>query len=304
LCLQYLTFDCFESDIGQDELEDFATNGYFVLQDYAIANWSHHLRAMVESGQLLIAGDLEAHDAMRELDDALTDFANNYDQDLSQVPVIASYEETCKAFKECNFYPSLQLVWSHICVHKEKGFDARDDVSLKSLSDALALNRKLLEDLTSSRGLLVDRETRLNSLYGNKRYKCPKVTCVYFHEGYKDAKSRDMHINRHDRPFRCTFPDCSVAEFGFGSSKELERHERLFHPRISDTAMTFPTPKAVVAQTKWACHICPKRFTRGFHLRSHIRTHTAERPFPCSECGKTFTRANDRKRHEKIHERR
>ena len=304
LCLQYLTFDCFESDVDQEDLEDLATNGYFVLQDYAIANWSHHLRAMVEFKQQLFTGDLEAQEAMIELDYALTDFANNYDEDLSQEPIIGSYEEACETFKECNFYQSLLLVWSHICIHEEKGFDARNDVSLKSLRDAVARNRKLLEDLTSSRNLLVDKEKRLKSLYGDKRYKCPKVTCFFFHEGFKDAKSRNMHINRHDRPFRCNFPDCSGADFGFRSSKELEKHERHFHPRADDRALTFAIPKTVVANTRWACHICPKRFTRGFHLKSHIRTHNAERPFACSECGRAFTRANDRKRHEKIHERR
>lgn len=49
------------------------------------------------------------------------------------------------------------------------------------------------------------------------------------------------------------------------------------------------------------CTLCPKRFTRAYNLRSHLRTHTDERPFVCSVCGKAFARQHDRKRHEGLH---
>lgn len=49
------------------------------------------------------------------------------------------------------------------------------------------------------------------------------------------------------------------------------------------------------------CTLCPKRFTRAFNLRSHLLTHTDERPFVCTVCGKAFARYNDRKSHEFLH---
>ncbi|KAF2127353.1 hypothetical protein P153DRAFT_296149 [Dothidotthia symphoricarpi CBS 119687] len=49
------------------------------------------------------------------------------------------------------------------------------------------------------------------------------------------------------------------------------------------------------------CTLCPKRFTRAYNLRSHLRTHTDERPFVCTHCGKAFARQHDRKRHEGLH---
>jgi Zinc finger, C2H2 type len=314
LCLQYLTFACFDVETTQEQLQDLAVQGYFVFQDYAVANWSHHLLNMVEIGHQLFAESLEAQrelqeevqEAVQELNDALWEFTSAYDDDLLEEPIDKSSEETCEAFRQYGFYYSLQLVWSHAHLHQQKDFEARNDVSLKALGNMLVRNRKLLEDLTSFPALLAqEQQEDVAAFYGDKRYKCPKVTCYYFHEGFKDAKSRDRHINRHDRPFRCTFPDCSVADFGFGSSKELEKHARLFHPSTEDMCMTFAAPKAApVATSKWVCHICSKRFTRNFHLTSHIRAHRAERPFTCSECGKAFTRANDCRRHEKIHARR
>ena len=49
------------------------------------------------------------------------------------------------------------------------------------------------------------------------------------------------------------------------------------------------------------CNLCPKKFTRAYNLRSHLRTHTDERPFVCTICGKAFARQHDRKRHEGLH---
>ena len=49
------------------------------------------------------------------------------------------------------------------------------------------------------------------------------------------------------------------------------------------------------------CTLCPKKFTRAYNLRSHLRTHNAERPFVCTVCGKAFARQHDRKRHEGLH---
>ncbi|KAI8098677.1 uncharacterized protein BX664DRAFT_319328 [Halteromyces radiatus] len=46
---------------------------------------------------------------------------------------------------------------------------------------------------------------------------------------------------------------------------------------------------------------CQKVFTRHYNLTSHMRTHTAERPFACTTCQRRFARQHDRNRHEKLH---
>jgi hypothetical protein len=235
----------------------------------------------------------------------MDEFTSRYDDDILQSSIIDMAEQDCEPFRKYRFYENLLHVWNHIYRHHEKGSEVRNDISIKALSDALFRNRKLLEDLPSLNLPSYSAENKnLSTFYGDKRFKCPKITCFYFHEGFKDAKSRDQHINRHDRPFNCIFPDCSIAEFGFASNKDLEKHMRFFHPDIEDRATTFTAATEPTTSTKWPCNLCGKRFTRGFHQRNHMRSHTGERPFACSECGRAFTRANDCKRHEKIHSRR
>lgn len=305
LCLQYLTFACFDQDISEEKLLEFTIKGYFAFQDYAIANWSHHYCKMVEAGWDLITLDSDTNDAIQELAHAINDFANNYENEILQETIEGSAGNACEAFKECHFYNSLRLLWSHINWHQQRGFDARNDVSLKGLGEALSRSRRLLEDPATPANCSSPQRVDLDSFYGDRRYKCPKLTCFYFHEGFKDANSRLDHVNRHDRPFRCKFPDCSVTDIGFVSSKQLDKHTKSFHPELNDQAAMFAVTNIVPTRArKWTCHLCDKSFTRGFHLRSHIRNHNDQRPFACSSCGKAFTRDNDCKRHQKIHARR
>lgn len=75
----------------------------------------------------------------------------------------------------------------------------------------------------------------------------------------------------------------------------------LAHPNRPGAPANPDTKRVQKHPANFQCHLCPKRFTRAYNLRSHLRTHTDERPFVCSVCGKAFARQHDRKRHEGLH---
>ncbi|KAF2248976.1 hypothetical protein BU26DRAFT_505088 [Trematosphaeria pertusa] len=98
----------------------------------------------------------------------------------------------------------------------------------------------------------------------------------------------------------------SAAEIAFDSI-QAQIGTTMEPPKAKSNGSGDVLPKAKRTQkhpATFQCTLCPKRFTRAYNLRSHLRTHADERPFICSVCGKAFSRQNDRKRHEHIHNRR
>src|SRR2546423_11937708 len=44
-CLRYLTFECFNKNLAEEEIQDFLLKGYYAFGDYAVAHWIDHLTA-------------------------------------------------------------------------------------------------------------------------------------------------------------------------------------------------------------------------------------------------------------------
>lgn len=75
----------------------------------------------------------------------------------------------------------------------------------------------------------------------------------------------------------------------------------------SPRGMTFPTPgqeqtsPSLPGSRKHRCPYCSTEFTRHHNLKSHLLTHSQEKPFVCTECPLRFRRLHDLKRHGKLH---
>jgi len=86
------------------------------------------------------------------------------------------------------------------------------------------------------------------------------------------------------------------------NSNPDESNGRSVSPPSGDPSVgSDATKKGQKHPATFECTLCTKRFTRAYNLRSHLRTHTDERPFVCTVCGKAFARQHDRKRHEGLH---
>ncbi|KAJ3038770.1 hypothetical protein HDV00_000345 [Rhizophlyctis rosea] len=61
------------------------------------------------------------------------------------------------------------------------------------------------------------------------------------------------------------------------------------------------TSAAFLQNRRYPCNVCPKRFSRPSTLKTHMNSHTGERPFKCEpECGWSFTVKSNLKRHRKV----
>ncbi|KAI4592249.1 hypothetical protein KJ359_011402 [Pestalotiopsis sp. 9143b] len=283
--------------------------GFYAFQDYAVSQWFYHIRDVVH----ISAQGLIDEQKSQTFANALDDFTNRYEEsiddmdsppssDASESSRIDAREVTKKASEECEhlkrspFHPMLLNLWIHILKHQRKTTDDRNKPTLKEMEKTLLENRAVVEKLAEEADTIEEREA-LNEYYGRNLYKCPRTLCGLFYEGFDDAKKRKRHIDRHNRPFECTIPGCTMAEVGFISGKDLERHKKNYHSEVS----SFPTLSKKSSEARFDCKICDKKFTRKINLDGHTRSHYGDRPFACQTCGKRFTRVNDLRRHEKLH---
>lgn len=66
--------------------------------------------------------------------------------------------------------------------------------------------------------------------YGQQLYKCPRIYCIYFHEGFVTMAERDSHVKRHDRSHLCKVIGCLYATLGYPKADDLAKHEKAAHP--------------------------------------------------------------------------
>lgn len=288
-CLRYLTLDIFDLDIADVDLRHYALRGDLGFQDYAISAWFMHVKQLIEGKDDFLADDK----LVTMLTHIMDGFVQFYPDTFGPVSMSDNSYHDCRAFRYYPFYESLVRVWSHIISEQRKDIVSRNNVSIALLGQTLLRNRQLLESMA------MEEETGLAMQYGLNIFRCSKLLCFYFHEGFKSAVSRDNHVNSHERPHHCTVENCSTGGMGFVSKTALTQHMRGFHPDECDLSDSFaPVNRRTVTGTQWKCPDCHKSFTRRSILVEHQRTHTGEKPFNCSFCGRRFARKNDVRRHE------
>jgi Zinc finger, C2H2 type len=300
LCLQYLTFECFDTELGKECLRSYIDQSYLAFQEYAVAHWTHHVESSVNCNVHFTSADVS--ESLMEFGTAISEFFSNYEHQLTTVVSNDEPTSRCKQFLNYEWHPRLEVLLRHIELHQQRGIEATDDISIQVLREVFFRNRKELEKVADKLNNKSEEIAKLSMFYGINWFRCSKLSCDYFHEGFPDNKRREQHMNRHDRPFRCTFAGCSGLLFGFDSAKALDKHIKNKHPLAGQ--ITFAKLKdSKPPVSEFVCEICGSVFSRKFNLRTHMRAHTRERPFECTVagCKAAFSRDSDRRRHETAH---
>ncbi|RYP30902.1 hypothetical protein DL767_006034 [Monosporascus sp. MG133] len=318
-CVDYLNLEGFRD--GATRARELFPNGYYALMDYAVPYWIRHL----EIGLSKLEEDHELPEALPESLEAFLDL--HFIPPKKQFYVSQNTVKRLHFFENQPFYERLQT--SIISARKELTFvgEMKQGELALNLSTIVRDIRSQLESLYENTADESER-IKMRQIYGADLYKCPRLSCRFFYNGFASKTQRDQHVDKHLRPFRCDVTGCPSAAMGMSSEKELGKHKKTAHGIDLDDELDFPEEQELHQQkqpqtqnqqpeqatprssrvskppkekrpriTEYPCTHCHKVFNKKFNRDSHLVTHKNERDIPCGICGALFARENDRNRH-------
>ncbi|KAH4922495.1 hypothetical protein HBI23_095700 [Parastagonospora nodorum] len=289
LSISYLSFACFERNIDGKDLEVFISLGCYAFFDYAYAYWSNHLDACARLGNL--QDDLED---IRETVEAFIEM--HWIKPRTKTTVRKPFEERWKPLERNNNLERLVIAGYLAQRTLIASTSPEAGCEVLSLRQTMVKVRKILEQAWTT---TADQD-RFRSIYGDNIFKCPRVNCARFYDGFATQQLRDEHVPKHERLFFCSFQGCVMGKLGCTTLKELQKHETEYHGTFNIDEEELDFPEAPVMKLSFQCSQCDAKFTRKHNLKIHMRKHdaTQQKQFICPSCGKSFARLGDRTRHE------
>lgn len=196
----------------------------YSLLDYATICWTRHLEAGLN--------DAETHEPiMRALAESLEIFVQkHWIEPTRQLVVSQRNRDRISWFEGHEFFE--KLLQSVTSARKQTTFFGnmkKGEVAL-DVGSMVGTIRKQLEKTVGSADSKTVQE--LQEKYSAYFYKCSRISCQFFTTGFQDSGDRDKHIDKHERPFRCTVEACTGYSFGCITSEHLKNHISETHSRV------------------------------------------------------------------------
>ena len=90
----------------------------------------------------------------------------------------------------------------------------------------------------------------------------------------------------------------ALSEPDDNSDSDTGEESNLFEEGIKTKTRNEPIKLGI---QKYKCPFCSKIMAHAGHMKTHILTHTGEKPHTCNECGKAFAQKHNLEHHMMIH---
>jgi len=240
--------------------------------DYAIPNWPQHLKAAIPALK-----DLERNLRLQELLESFVEL--HYVSSNSALAASSTDRDVLQHFKGHSFFEQLLKAYASATKQLKYFGDKSDDHNALDLIKIALHVRNLLEKVVSSAQNKEEQLIKFEVYYGKNVFKCPRMSCRFFNEGFSDQEERAQHLRKHELPFTCTYEGCLRADLGFSSEKALRAHAIQQHEASKQSKARYPSKRDLDSQHNPAifhCKLCPQQFNQYYNLRAHMRKHQAE----------------------------
>jgi len=217
LCLGYLNFRCFDGGLSESEIRAFVWKGYYSFLDYAAVYWLDHLEQWAQK-----PSGLESQTLITKLLESF--LQKHWPKQQPQIAHPKKIHAKLSLFEDSEFFN--QLIQAAVLWRKQLtsyGAVIADSESSNILEPIIRM-RSVLETIASSSTTNDILRRNLTSLFGPNLYKCSRVSCNFFAEGFSSKLQCEAHKAKHERPFTCIEISCPFASLGFTTSSELNRH--------------------------------------------------------------------------------
>jgi len=241
LCLGYLNLRCFNDCLTDEEMKDFVLSGWYSFLAYAALHWADHLEHWVEN-----CGDAQA---VKKVEQQIQGFLQKYWSKANpQIATSKNIRQKFKLLEESDIFDGLLTaiwVWKKQCT--SFGPPSAVPEQLELLEHIMRPRRSLEQVVDSATGN-AELQLKLSTYYGPKPYKCSRLSCNFFTEGFEKRSLRDFHIKKHDRRFTCTYPSCPYGILGVKTKSELDKHTASHYSGTKVEIESFPVtrdPKSI-----------------------------------------------------------
>lgn len=222
-CIDYLLSQPFSLITTKEDLRTFAERGYYALLSYASAYWLDHLLKVLiylQQPQALMNNHPRLADQiqvfLRDMDMLDPPTSKNLDQEPTDLAQIV-----------CNLLTDIasRNDWLQLEIRIERAIETIEILA----EEARDHSPSTVEDQTLA-------------IYGKLSYRCSKLGCNYLQSGFASRSQREVHLDRHRRPFLCSEAHCLYASLGFVHEVALNRHISQRHTSEQPRRPTFPQP--------------------------------------------------------------